>query len=93
MSPGILPTAVAEASKGSVDPRTLCGLATKEMYDAQDSLIIAVSCRYLLAGIDACVKTGLYTREGISGLLLVGIAKYYKVIEKYCSVQQRPLLY
>lgn len=87
MSPlTFLPTVVAEASKGSVDPRTLCGLATKEMYDAQDSLIIAVSCRYLLAGIDACVKTGLYTREGISGLLLVGIAKYYKVIEKNTAV-------
>lgn len=82
----LLPTAIAEASKNFVDSRTLCGLATKEIYDSQDSLIIAVCCRYLIRGIDACIEVGLYSKENISGILLVGIAKYYKLIEKSTSI-------
>ena len=88
-----MPVVVAEASKGSTGLRTLCGLENKELYDAQDSIIIAVSCRYLLASSDACVEMGLYAKEGTPGLLLLGIAEDCKAIEKNTALRNADLYF
>ncbi|ESU40561.1 Coatomer beta subunit [Giardia duodenalis] len=86
-----MPVVVTEASEDPADPGTLCRLANRRLCDAQDSIIIAVSCRYLLTGSDAYAKMWLYAKEGTSGLLLLGIAEDYKAIEKNTALRNGDL--